>query len=181
MVSRYSAYGFRYSEVKWWLQLIWHGGNMLVRTCIICGTQIRIKKFHSDKGWGKYCGKKCQYEGQKKGRLVSCAFCGKEIYRAPSGLKKSISKKYFCSFKCHCSWENINNRKAENAPNWKTGKTVYRELLKRRDKPRICSKCGHKDERILVVHHIDSDRSNNSISNLEWLCCNCHYLVHSGY
>jgi predicted HNH restriction endonuclease len=28
------------------------------------------------------------------------------------------------------------------------------------------------------VHHIDKDRTNNTLKNLAWLCHNCHYLVH---
>lgn len=31
---------------------------------------------------------------------------------------------------------------------------------------------------LLVVHHRDSDRTNNSDSNLETLCFNCHITRH---
>jgi 5-methylcytosine-specific restriction endonuclease McrA len=43
----------------------------------------------------------------------------------------------------------------------------------------ICGCCGIKDERILLIHHRDCDRKNNNISNLVWLCWNCHFLVHN--
>lgn len=44
--------------------------------------------------------------------------------------------------------------------------------------PLACKKCGSTDSRTLAVHHKDKNRKNNSISNLMWLCHNCHYLVH---
>jgi hypothetical protein len=31
----------------------------------------------------------------------------------------------------------------------------------------------------LEVHHIDGDRTNNNIDNLQLLCCNCHALTDS--
>lgn len=40
---------------------------------------------------------------------------------------------------------------------------------------RQCAKCGYdKHPEILEVHHIDNKRSNNDLSNLEFLCPNCH-------
>ncbi|MBI4281264.1 HNH endonuclease [Candidatus Uhrbacteria bacterium] len=35
-----------------------------------------------------------------------------------------------------------------------------------------------KNNRVLLVHHIDENRKNNVLSNLVWLCRNCHFLVH---
>jgi len=49
----------------------------------------------------------------------------------------------------------------------------YRKFIK--DK---CEKCGANDKRILCVHHIDRDRDNNKLENLQTLCFNCHRLVH---
>ena len=41
-----------------------------------------------------------------------------------------------------------------------------------------CEKCGFKPEHIcqLDVDHKDGDRKNNSPSNLQTLCANCHRL-----
>jgi 5-methylcytosine-specific restriction endonuclease McrA len=43
----------------------------------------------------------------------------------------------------------------------------------------ICKRCGTEDKRVLEAHHIDSNRKNNTIQNLVWLCRNCHHLVHN--
>ena len=151
---------------------------MVKRKCLVCGKEIWIKKSHIKRGWGKYCSKKCQAKTQFKGKWVKCDYCGKEIYRTPKDFRRSKSKKFFCSVNCHCSWENENRRCGENAPNWVAGQSVYRRLLKKYGKPEKCSRCGYRDKRALVVHYLDSNRKNNKAENLEWLCRNCHYIVH---
>jgi len=151
---------------------------MIKKQCLICGKDIYVKRYHVNKGWGKYCSKKCQFKGQEKGKWLECDYCGKKIYRTPKDFKRSKSKKFFCSVGCHCSWENENRRCGENAPNWISGQTVYRRLLKRYGKAEKCSRCGNSDKRVLVVHHRDSNRKNNQAENLEWLCRNCHCIVH---
>lgn len=63
----------------------------------------------------------------------------------------------------------------ENSPK-KRGKTIIDPLIKLRG--RKCEKCGLTEwlgEPInLQVHHIDGDRTNNSLDNLVLLCPNCH-------
>ena len=151
---------------------------MIKKKCLVCGKTIWIKKSHAEKGWGKYCSKKCQAKIQVNGKWLACDYCGKKIYRTPGDLRKSKSKKFFCSVSCHCSWENENVRCGENAPNWVSGQAVYRVLLKRCGKDQKCRMCGISDKRVLVVHHVDSNRHNNKPENLEWLCRNCHCIAH---
>lgn len=62
-------------------------------------------------------------------------------------------------------------------PNWNGGVKVYRRIAKD-NLPFICTRCSFSDERALVVHHKDRDRKNNSVENLEVLCCNCHSILH---
>jgi len=152
--------------------------NMIEKKCLICGKIIRIKKSHANKGWGKYCSIMCRSKGQRIGTWVKCSSCNKLIYRRPVDFKRSGSKKFFCSVSCHCSWENHNNRSGYAAPNWINGQTAYRKLLAQHIAPIKCAQCGIKDNRVLVVHHRDGDRTNNKVENLEWLCRNCHCIVH---
>ncbi len=44
---------------------------------------------------------------------------------------------------------------------------------------RECVQCKISDTRLLVVHHLDHNRTNNKLSNLVWICFNCHHLVHT--
>ena len=43
--------------------------------------------------------------------------------------------------------------------------------------PHECHFCGDEDN--LEVHHIDGDRSNNSVDNLIPVCHDCHWDIHS--
>jgi hypothetical protein len=147
--------------------------------CKICGKEFYVKPFHAKKGWGKYCSIKCRTKSQFKGRWVECAHCGKKIWRTPKDFKRSKRNKFFCSVACHCSWENKNVRYGINAPNWISGETAYRDLMRRHGILFKCVKCGISDKRVLVVHHKDGNRRNNDIKNLERICCNCHAILHS--
>lgn len=48
-------------------------------------------------------------------------------------------------------------------------------------KNNTCESCGNSkwmNKQIpLEVHHVDGDRTNNDIDNLQLLCCNCHALT----
>ena len=146
--------------------------------CKICGKEFYTKPFHTKKGWGKYCSIKCRSRSQFNGKWVECAHCKGKIYRTPRDYRKSKSKRFFCSVSCHCSWENKNVRCGVNAPNWIAGENAYRALLRRARIKEICKRCGNIDKRVLTVHHKDGNRKNNKIENLEWLCRNCHCIIH---
>jgi hypothetical protein len=148
--------------------------------CKICGREFYVKPFHAKKGWGKYCSIKCRSKAQFNGKWVKCVNCGKKIYRTPRDYRKSKSKRFFCSVSCHCSWENKNVRCGVNSPNWVAGESAYRDLMRRNKIPLECKGCGISDNRVLIVHHKDGNRKNNNIDNLEWLCCNCHAISHTG-
>jgi hypothetical protein len=149
----------------------------LFRACRACGRQFRTKLFYVRRGFGKYCSRSCSYESKRKGEIVSCATCGKDIYRKPRLLRLSKSKKYFCSKSCQTQWRNIVFIGPKHA-NWKHGRQAYRSVLGRAHRQKICEVCKTIDERVLAVHHKDRNRLNNTLENLAWLCHNCHFLVH---
>jgi len=146
--------------------------------CKTCGNDFYAKPNWIKKGWGKYCSIKCQHESLKNGRFVECFLCKKKIYRTLKNLKRSKSKKYFCSKSCQTIWRNSIIYIGSNHSNWKGGGSIYRDILLRQNRPQICKRCGIRDERLLAVHHIDRNRNNSRVENLIWLCYNCHHLVH---
>ena len=146
--------------------------------CKICQTEFYIKPSHQKLGYGKYCSKECLWKSQLKGKFVDCYICGKEVWKMPSEINGSKSKKYFCSKTCQTKWRNQFFSGTKH-PNWKGGHhREYRKKLLASKRNLICETCGIKDKRVLVVHHKDEDRRNNNFENLSWLCLNCHYLVH---
>lgn len=150
---------------------------MTIVRCKICKRNFYAKPCHIKLGWGKYCSIKCRNISQLRGIAKKCDICGKEFYRSPAKLKHSKSGYFFCSKVCQTKWRNSVYIEEKHS-NWRSGITVYREILKRNGIKPICFMCHTSDKRILTVHHIDKNRTNNKEANLAWVCYNCHYLIH---
>lgn len=93
--------------------------------------------------------------------------------------KKKISKKNKGNI-CYFKGMNKKNNpeiitwglKGKLHPNWNGGITIYRNLIEIKE----CSLC--KKNQNLEVHHIDKNRHNNNLNNLQVLCCSCHAKIH---
>lgn len=151
---------------------------MPVNKCGICSAEFYVKPSHIKLGYGKYCSTKCMGLGRRQGKYVLCNICDKEIWKMPKALKKSKSGKFFCGKSCQTKWRNKEFSGIKH-PNWRGGEFTYYRIMKENKIRPICHNCGYKNKRALVIHHKDQNRRNNSISNLIWLCRNCHYLIHS--
>lgn len=113
----------------------------------------------------------------KTGIFFKCHSCSKEVYKTPTQIKRSKSKKYFCSKSCQTKWRNT-QYVGDRHKNWKDGYSRYRKILLGSSTQKVCLLCKENDVRVLAVHHIDQDHTNQRIENLAWLCHNCHHLVH---
>lgn len=147
---------------------------------VIC--KICSKKFYAKLSWikignGKYCSLKCSQNSQRRGSYFNCEICNRQVWRIPSKIKHSKSGMVFCDKSCQTVWRN-KFYSGPLHPKWNGGTDIYRKVLTRTGKPVICRVCGYDNEKVLVAHHIDKNRKNNTAGNLEWLCKNCHYLVH---
>jgi len=150
---------------------------MPIVKCKICSKDFYGKPFFLKQGHAKYCSQVCMRIGSKTGKIVKCHSCNKEVYKTKKALRVSKSKNYFCTKSCQTKWRNSVFVGSKHA-NWKEGRFAYRSVLGRYKVEKICGICKTTDFRILAVHHIDHDRKNNSVSNLAWLCHNCHFLLH---
>ncbi len=150
---------------------------MVIVVCKQCGSDVKTKPSHLALGFGKYCSRTCGNEAARKGKNVRCFTCGKETYKPPKQLSRSKSGKFFCSKSCQTHWRN-KVYIGEKHSNYVNGGTSYRATMTRSGAKEECFRCKVNDTRILAVHHIDRNRSNNSIENLMYLCHNCHHLIH---
>ena len=145
--------------------------------CKICSKKFYGKPFFIKIGQAKYCSRTCMRIGSKTGKVMKCHSCGKEVYKTKKALRLSKSKTYFCTKSCQTKWRNSVFVGPLHA-NWKDGRHSYKSVMLRYKIPKVCGICKTKDSRVLAVHHIDRDKKNSSISNLAWLCHNCHFLLH---
>ena len=134
--------------------------------CATCGRQFTHISARVNKA--KYCSRKCYYKAKTGSIKMPCAVCGKRVLRSPSRIKSGMRP--CCSVKCR----GLLCRKK----NPKTSASV-RVFKVRRGELRICERCGY-DARpeILVIHHKNRNRANNTKRNLEVLCPNCHAIEH---
>lgn len=91
-----------------------------------------------------------------------CATCG-PIRLAKAGTETTGKPKFRCPF-----WRSLARRQAADP------KRPYVRLVKKE----TCEQCGFVAEHPcqLDVHHLDGNRQNNLVSNLQVLCANCHRL-----
>lgn len=149
----------------------------MYKNCAYCNSEFYVKPYHLKRGWGRFCSRICLSRGRKTGEQVTCHVCQRQVYRMPSEIKKNNQGKTFCSKSCQTVWRN-SYYSADKHTAWKGGEGSYRQRMLRAGRSLECRRCREKDQRVLVVHHIDENRENNSLDNLVWLCHNCHYLVH---
>ena len=108
---------------------------------------------------------------------VKCTNCGKEVNKSPAQIKRSKTGNVFCSRSCSNATNNKLFKSGENHPNYVSGSGSYRNR-KLKESEGKCEECGFDNILALEVHHKDGDRKNNSIDNLELLCCNCYTIKH---
>lgn len=145
--------------------------------CKQCLKKFQAKPSWLKNGYGKYCSRACSHQSKRLGQIVKCFICNTEVYKQAKALEGSKSGKLFCTKSCQTKWRNA-EFKDEKHPNWKGGMHAYRRMMRQSDSPQVCTLCKTKDKRVLAVHHVDENRKNNTIENLQWLCHNCHHLVH---
>ena len=139
-------------------------------SCITCEKPVYKRPVEIKQNRGKvYCSRDCYGISCRKEH--SCSVCKVPIL--------SREKKKTCSRKC----SNINRAGIKYKGLKRRDKVTTQRILKQRiieNRGALCQKCSFDYSKILVVHHKDRNRENNSLSNLELLCPNCHALEHYG-
>jgi len=112
--------------------------------------------------------------------MYKCDWCSKEFNNRRNAHKTNFK---FCCRRCKENAQSVDggDRFLSLRPkHYKDGGFFYR---KRAFKiyGKICCSCGYYDNDLaLDVDHIDGDRSNNILENLQVLCANCHAIKTRG-
>ena len=160
--------------------------SKIVRQCKFCNKDFLVEKREVNRGHGIFCSSRCF--GQEHSRLSKlalpkpsnavCAYCNKSFYRKPSHFSQSKSSLHFCCRIHKDLAQKFNGVLFPYQPKYKDGQGSYRKRALE-NLPNKCNRCSYnKYTAVLIVHHIDRNRSNNSTSNLEILCPNCHAEEH---
>ena len=81
-------------------------------------------------------------------------------------------------------WTGMSWNKGKQLKDW-NNYNCYKSLKPHlcKVKNNTCDSCGNNEwmnkQIPLEVHHVDGDRTNNEVDNLQLLCCNCHALTES--
>jgi len=136
----------------------------------------------------RYCSRKCSQDSKKRRILIECYSC-KLMFEKPKSKFENSSKHnfHFCSRKCKEFSQSLKGNCLEiRPPHYGNGAGAlsYRKLAFENYSNK-CNRCGYnKILDVLQVHHIDRNRDNNKLENLEILCPTCHmeehYITNSG-
>jgi hypothetical protein len=112
-------------------------------------------------------------ENRKK---VKCEYCNIIFEKRISSLKNSRSGLFFCCRKHKDLGQRLDSGIKEIHPDhYNNGKYNYKNKV---NYEKGCIDCGETRKFMLIVHHIDGNRENNILENLEVLCQNCHCKRH---
>jgi len=150
--------------------------KMVIRGCVECGVSFEAALSEIKKGNKKHCSKECRL---KQFRVdTQCSYCN-AVYATTKGkLKKSKANNHFCSNNCKYKAASDPGHKYSTGPHpaaWT--KNTYRQRLLKEIKDPKCARCGYSEHtKLLDVDHMDSNRQNNKLENLQFLCVMCHAI-----
>lgn len=164
---------------------------MIMWKCKHCNNDFDFKKTSEKANHSRWCAKnpkrdntdglkKAQQKivenklGNIKSFSVNCYNCGKQFIVDEREKQFPSKEKYFCCRSC----SNSEGGKAKSNKLEEEGLMAYRTLAKKYHEEK-CIICGF--DKILDVHHINEDNSDNRKDNLVFLCPNHHKMFHSNF
>lgn len=140
--------------------------------CCDCGKTLHHLAWYKNTKRCRSCDNKCRYENSKEHPCY--------------GRKLSLNAKQKIGNKTRELWVNPLYREkvikyGEANSSWRGGSRHYygnvaRIVYCEHHANVVCENCGSMED--IVIHHINEDRKNNNISNLQALCRACHCRHH---
>lgn len=154
--------------------------KLINKKCLTCDTDFEARLSEHNRGGGNYCSLSCSSKKiRNKEPNVTCSYCLDKFYKSKSKINKSKSGLVFCCREHKDLAQKLNSGITGLQPShYGTGITNYRKIAFE-NKELKCNRCGYdKHQVVLHVHHIDRDRTNSHLDNLEILCPTCHEVDH---
>jgi len=154
--------------------------KVIQRDCETCKRSFNAPVREVKRGNGRFCSLSCSSKRTKtKEPNCQCAYCDTEIYKFPSKIAASKSGLVFCDRACKEQAQKIGGLKAIQPAHYGTSTSTQYRKLAFRELPNQCNRCSYcQHPEVLEVHHLDRNRDNNLIENLEILCPTCHRAEH---
>lgn len=145
----------------------WRCNGELI-TCSVCGKRAYKSRAKLEIVKGRYCGMPCYRLGSRERVRRTCPKCGNEFEAWPSRKQK------YCQLRCRIRLGQPSNtvdgylEKRIDGRNKRLHRIIMGQHL------------GRKLERWEHVHHINGDKKDNRLENLEVLTASEHSKLHRG-
>jgi len=132
----------------------------ITKSCKFCKKNYNTYTFSKQ----EFCSKKCN--SYSKRIKKNCQVCSKQLFVVKSRVSRNNCENIYCSRKCY-------NMRFGQVKKLKRQTKYFDTLLNESS-----CKCGVTEKYLLTIHHIDGNIHNNSRSNHEVVCANCHIKRH---
>lgn len=146
-----------------------------LKFCEYCEREFLIRKDWFNETF--FCSKYCDSLSKRKEIVVKCAWCDKDVIKKEGKLKNSKHGLYFCDRICKENAQRIGGIDEIQPHHYKDGSSSYSDRALKHYGYK-CIDCNLSISGMLNVHHIDGNRKNGEIDNLEVVCFNHHAIRH---
>jgi len=148
----------------------------LKMNCVVCGKEFNVGKVSYERGQ-RCCSWECSTKNRKNGKLVHCPVCDKKFYLSKSNIERG--RKY-CSKNCYYEARLLAHEDFSET-NFKINgyKFIYIDGYPIREHVYIIEQhIGRKLAKGEVVHHINYNRQDNRLENLQLMTKSEHTKLH---
>jgi hypothetical protein len=149
-----------------------------IHSCKICTRNFLIRNDWI--GSVFYCSKFCSSQSREEKIQLNCAWCKKDIQKTKSRMNNSKHGFHFCGRICKEEAQKIGGIEEIQPSHYQDGSKAYSERAFKHYGYK-CVDCNVTMKAFLQVHHIDSNRDNGALDNLEVVCNMHHMLRHMRY